>query len=272
MAKEIGSMAMTRLSNNAHFAFVKLTIEHANECEAVKTNAATALAALTTAYNAEDTAIKIATKNLLTDDITAYDKARDKVYIGYKSIVNGYTYMSGDLGTAAKTLQQHVKTYNINTAAQLDTEAAAVYNFIQDLQSNYAEQVKTLGLDAVVTAMKEANDKVLAILGSRDADNATKETGAVKAARAKTDAAMETFIKTVNALALINGDTDYATFIDTTNEQINRYKRNVLNQSISSSSTDNNGGSSSSDNGGSSDSGSSTGGDSSSNVDEGIDM
>ena len=52
-----------------------------------------------------------------------------------------------------------------------------------------------------------------------------------------TDKAYRALIQKVNALAVIEGDTAYAAFIDGMNSQIVRFKREALNQSASSTTT-----------------------------------
>lgn len=63
-------------------------------------------------------------------------------------------------------------------------------------------------------------------------------------------------VKMVNALALVEGEKDYAAFIDRTNTEIVRYKREVLGQASAPADTGGNqGGSSGGNTGGGSDGG-----------------
>ena len=60
----------------------------------------------------------------------------------------------------------------------------------------------------------------------------------MKAARAVTDEAYRLFVRMVNSLAMVEGDTAYASFIDEMNTQILRYKREVLGRKASGATAD----------------------------------
>src|SRR3712207_8566443 len=50
------------------------------------------------------------------------------------------------LAECALRLYDHIKLYSINTAMQIDKESARIQNFVQDLKSSMAEDVKKLNL------------------------------------------------------------------------------------------------------------------------------
>ena len=54
--------------------------------------------------------------------------------------------------------------------------------------------------------------------------DAARQVGIVKETRTAAEAAYRSLVDTVNALAMINGDTAYATFIDHVNAMIERQK------------------------------------------------
>lgn len=78
--------------------------------------------------------------------------------------------------------------------------------------------------------MKEANERVNRLLDQRGNEQLGTTVGALKASRKATDEACRMLVKMVNALALVEGEKDYAAFIDRTNTEIVRYKREVLGQ------------------------------------------
>ena len=61
--------------------------------------------------------------------------------------------------------------------------------------------------------------------------------GALKTSRKASDDAYRMLVKMVNALAMIEGEADYAAFIDYVNTEIVHYKREVLGQKATSSSS-----------------------------------
>ena len=281
--KEIYDINIQRMNNGAHFTFVSNILARAEADTAVKGKASELVSNFKVAVAAEDEALKISQKSLLTDDIAKADIDRDALYAGYKKAVEAFLAMPiADMAQAAKVLAQHIKDYKINTAGQLDKETGLLVNFISDLEDKYAAQVAKLGLTAFVTNLKEANERVRTLTLQRTNEKMGVTVGALKAARTASDDAYRALVKMVNALALVYGEKDYTAFIDYANTEITHYKREVLNQKSSAPSTSGSsavdsgssstpsGGGSSSGTGSSSSGGSTSGGSSSSDGDGGV--
>lgn len=273
--KEIYDINIQRMNNGAHFTFVSNILARAEADTAVKGKASELVSNFKAAVAAEDEALKISQKSLLTDDITKADSDRDALYAGYKKAVEGFLAMPiADMAQAAKILSQHIKDYKINTADQLDKEIGLLVNFISDLEDKYAAQVAKLGLTAFVTNLKEANERVRTLTLQRTNEKIGITVGALKTARTASDDAYRALAKMVNALALVFGEKDYTSFIDYVNTEITHYKREVLGQKASAPSTSgssavDSGSTPSGGNSGSSSSGGSSSGGSSSDGDDG---
>lgn len=254
--KEINDINIQRMNNGAHFTFVSNILTRAEADTTVKAKASELVSNFKAAVAAEDEALKISQKSLLTDDIAKADSDRDALYAGYKKAVEGFLAIPVEnMSQAAKVLSQHIKDYKINTADQLDKETGLLVNFISDLENKYSSQVSTLGLAAFVTNMKEANERVRTLTLQRTNEKMGVSVGALKTARTASDNAYRALVKMVNALALVFGEKDYAPFIDYVNTEITHYKREVIGQKSSAPSTS---GSSSADSGSSTPSGSSS--------------
>ena len=279
--KEIYDINIQRMNNGAHFTFVSNILARAEADTTVNGKASELVSNFKTAVSAEDEALKISQKSLLTDEIAQADSDRDALYAGYKKAVEGFLAMPiADMAQAAKVLAQHIKDYKINTAGQLDKETGLLVNFITDLEDKYSTQVAKLGLTAFVTNLKEANERVRMLTLQRTNEKMGVTVGALKAARSASDEAYRALVKMVNALALVFGEKDYTAFIDYVNTEVTHYKREVLGQKASApstsgssavdsgnTSTPSGGGSSSGS--GSSSGGSTSGGSSSSDGDDG---
>ena len=275
--KEIYDINIQRMNNGAHFTFVSNILARAEADAAVKEKASELVSNFKAAVTAEDEALKISQKSLLTDDIAKADNDRDALYAGYKKAVEAFLAMPiADMAQAAKVLAQHIKDYKINTAGQLDKETGLLVNFITDLEDKYSAQVAKLGLTAFVTNLKEANERVRMLTLQRTNEKMGVTVGALKAARTSSDDAYRALVKMVNALALVFGEKDYTAFIDYVNTEVTHYKREVIGQKAkapstsgssavdSGSSSTPSGGGSSSGTGSSSSGGSTSGGSSSS--------
>lgn len=236
--KEIYDINIQRMNNGAHFTFVSNILARAEADTTVKGKASELVSNLKAAVAAEDEALKISQKSLLTDEIAKADSDRDALYAGYKKAVEGFLAMPiADMAQAAKILSQHIKDYKINTAGQLDKETGLLVNFISDLEDKYAAQVAKLGLTAFVTNLKEANERVRTLTLQRTNEKIGITVGALKTARTASDDAYRALVKMVNALALVFGEKDYTAFIDYINTEITHYKREVLGQKASAPST-----------------------------------
>lgn len=281
--KEIYDINIQRMNNGAHFTFVSNILARAEADTAVKGKASELVSNFKAAVAAEDEALKISQKSLLTDEIAKADSDRDALYAGYKKAVEGFLAMPiADMAQAAKILSQHIKDYKINTADQLDKETGLLVNFISDLEDKYAAQVAKLGLTAFVTNLKEANERVRTLTLQRTNEKIGITVGALKTARTASDDAYRALVKMVNALALVFGEKDYTAFIDYVNTEITHYKREVLGQKASAPSTSGNSavdsgststpssGGSTSGTGSSSSGGSTSGGSSSSDGDDNV--
>lgn len=236
--KEIYDINIQRMNNGAHFTFVSNILARAEADTAVKGKAADQVNNLKAAVSAEDEALKISQKSLLTDEIAKADSDRDALYVGYKKAVEAFLAMPiADMAQAAKVLAQHIKDYKINPADQLDKETGLLVNFITDLEDKYSAQVTKLGLTAFVTNMKEANERVRTLTLQRTNEKMGVTVGALKAARTASDTAYRALVKMVNALALVLGEKDYTAFIDYVNTEVTHYKREVIGQKAKAPST-----------------------------------
>lgn len=229
--KQIENISLERMNNGAHFLFISNVLTRANADEKVKTTVKALLANLDAACKAEDEALKTSQKSLLTDDIVVADHLRDTLYRAYRKAVGSFKNFPAEaMAQAYRELWQHIKDYNIDPAAQLDKETGLLVNFIGDLEGKYATQVTTLGLTVFVTQLRAANQRVIDLTASRTDERIPVIVGSMKSARTASDAAYHEFVRMVNALALVQGEADYADFIDYLNTEIVHYKREVIGQ------------------------------------------
>ncbi len=232
--KEIGTISLERMNNGAHYMYLLLILEKAEADATLKTKVSGLTAALREAVTKEDECLKLSQKSLLSDKIQAADGQRDALYSGYKKGVDGYAdFPVAALAESAKVLAQHIKDYDIDPKMQLDKETGLLINFIADLEGKFAEHVTALALTPFVTNMKTANEAVRSLTASRTDERTVVEVGALKKARAASDTAYKNLVKMVNALAMVEGDANYAAFIDYVNTEIVHYKREVLGQTAS---------------------------------------
>lgn len=225
------------MNNGAHFLYIT-NMATRSMADVTVFNKCTALVqALQKAAADEDECLQLTQKSLLTDEIIEADSLRDRLYAGYRKSVKGFAdFPLPAHAQAAKVLLQHMKDYGIKTKMQLDRQTGLMINFIDDLGAKYADQIDLLS-KPFVEQLRAANEKVRSLTNERTDERAGRTLGALREARQASDKAYRDLVKRVNALALIEGDTDYAAFIDYVNAEIEHYKQEVLSKSKKPSAT-----------------------------------
>ena len=227
--KEINGIDLAHMKSGAHFLFITDTVGLATADAKVKTKVTAELTALQTALKAEDDALALSKANLLSGEIKTLDTERDKHYKALRKAIKFFlSHPDAELVKAAARLEQLLKDYNIDPAMQLDRETGLLLNLISDLETKSAADVTALALTPVVQAMKQANDKLREVTRARANDRAVQIVGQLKQAQHASNEAYRTLVQKVNALAVVEGEADYADFISKMNEQVKHYKQEVL--------------------------------------------
>lgn len=272
------------MRNGVHFLFVKSVLDRAKSDAKVMNKAAGLVAVLETAVAKEDECLTLSRKNFKSDDIKQADQDRDTLYTKFRAMVKSFLDIPmQEEAEAAKYLWQSIKDYNIDTKSNLQQETGLLLNLVADLQDPLATHVETLGLTRLVESLKQANDRVNDMLLQRTDDRSAQVLGALRTARFATDDAYDDLVEVIDALAILEGVADYASFINYVNTEITQYMRNAMSRKATSSQplpgTDSEtpgeggttGGSDSGTEGGDTGTGSDTGGESSGGSDSGSD-
>lgn len=222
-----------RMPNGTHYTFHQSTLKRTKNDTVLcgKSLLAPLIAGYEAAFLAEEEKFRLSQKSKFTDTLNELDEKRDNAYRGFKQIVGGYAKVpDAAMQTASKALNQLITDYKIDVDIQRDQESGLLSNFISDLEGKCAAHVQTLGIGLVAQVLKEANDQYIEIRDSRTEERMQKEKKALETARAATDEAYNKFIAMVNALAMVEGEAEYANFINFMNTLINEYKTEALNQ------------------------------------------
>ena len=227
--KQINSISLERMSNGSHFLFITDAVGLATADAKVKTKVTAELTALQTVLKAEDDALALSKANLLSKEIKAIDAERDKHYKALRKAIKFFlSHPDAEQVKAAQRLERLLKDYNIDPKMQLDRETGLLLNLISDLETKSAADVTALALTPVVQAMKQANDKLREVTRARANDRAVQIVGQLKQAQHASAEAYRALVQKVNALAVVEGEADYADFISKMNEQVKHYKQEVL--------------------------------------------
>lgn len=231
MAK-IPNFQKTKLRYGAHFAVMSaFDAKVAPLCEQ-EPLLSTWYAAFKAALTHLDTAVKIARASEYSKQIMTEDTKRDRLYSNGKMTAEMWSELGIEpQATAARAVLHEINIYKIDTKAQYDQQTGLMINFLQPFESAAMQtHLATLGLTAVFTQMKAANEEVrrlLALRGDERAENAAYD---LKSARQATDLAYENLVERINAIALINPTESWNTFIAQWSAEIARIKQQILNQ------------------------------------------
>lgn len=225
--KKIKTISLTSLRVEEDFGFQKLVLAETEtlpneETPSVQTAAVTAFE---TAFNAFDTALKASVTNPATATATDADTARDQSWRAANAYVKAMcSHPTADIATAAVEAKSLFDKYGDPTKLAQTEESGVLHNLLQDLEAFDSAKRTLLNLDVWIADLKLKEEAFLAAAAERTEADAARQVGIVKETRTAAESAYRSLVDTVNALAMINGDANYATFIDHVNAVIERQK------------------------------------------------
>ena len=248
---EINTFNLSHLKQDENFGFHNFALAELTKCNDSKIKEL--VNDYKVKYNVFDETMKVGGgENVLSYDVTRLDQIRDDTYRGLKRQndvgLNDFDPVIAEIARQVDIiLRRNGDPCNLPYLA----ENSAVTNLIQDLEEfdnqqveerpgelsnpasspldgvsldNVTNRLQMAGLDRWVERLKEANEKFITFFTNRNNQQATIIAGATKAARLETDAAYRAAVKRLNALAEVNGDTDYLEIINNLNNLIDRQK------------------------------------------------
>ena len=179
----------------------------------------------TTAVDAFDDALKASATNPATATATAADDARDAAWRGGNNYLTAMcAHPDAEIAAYAAEAKSLFDKYGDPTKLAQTEESGVLHNLLQDLEALDSSKRTALNLDVWITDLKTKENAFLAAAAQRTEADATRQVGIVKETRTAAETAYRSLVDTVNALAMINGDAEYATFIDHVNAMIERQK------------------------------------------------
>ena len=179
----------------------------------------------TTAVDAFDDALKASATNPATATATATDDARDASWRGSNNYLTAMcAHPDAEIAAYAAEAKSLYDKYGDPTKLAQTEESGVLHNLLQDLEALDSSKRTALNLDVWITDLKTKENAFLAAAAERTEADAARQVGIVKETRTAAEAAYRSLVETVNALAMINGEAAYATFIDHVNAMIERQK------------------------------------------------
>ena len=233
--KKIATLNLTRLRTEEDFGFLKLVLAETENLplETERPGGLSVLADTSSvlqtkvddfnaAFDAFDTALKASAVNPATATATDADEARDLSWRGINAYVKAMcAHPTADIAASATEAKSLFDKYGDPTKLAQTEESGVLHNLLQDLE---ALPIAEINFSVWVEDLKYKEEQFLAAAAERTEADAARQVGIVKETRTAAEAAYRSLVDTVNALAMINGDAEYATFIDHVNAMIERQK------------------------------------------------
>jgi hypothetical protein len=146
-------------------------------------------------------------KSFYTKELEAADRERDKIFRGFCSVVRGLQAQP-DVAKqmAAKHLYNLLKGYRKLVLNGNQTgESGAIYNLLQDLRGQYADDISLLELAYWVTAIDKAEQDFLTFRSERTEENVDKPKENLRLLRNQTDTLYNAILRALDTQLLADG-------------------------------------------------------------------
>jgi hypothetical protein len=179
-------------------------------------------------YNKEDQALEIIRKSALTDPIAEADLVRDTPYRGLVLLTEAYEHSSDETKVqAAKNIRVVIDHYGDFRTKSYNEETATIYNFLQDISIRCAADIAVLNAQPWIDDLAAANQAFDDLMNQRFDVAAAQEIINLRETRKEIDRVYAAITERIDASILLNGEADYADFVNKLNERIAYFKHTV---------------------------------------------
>lgn len=237
--KQIVSFNIARLRVEEDFGFLKLVVAETGNLTSdsdspseINVLAASVPATLTTSIDTFKSAVN-AFDNVLKDSATTpstaiaadADADRDNAWRAANNYLKGMAaYPAEEVRKTAIEVKTLFDKYGDPTALPQTEESGILHNLLQDLKAIDISKLSSIAFKAWLDNLESCEIAFLAAVSQRTEEEAARQVGIVKEKRQAADNAYRSLVELVNALAVVNGDEAYATFVDRVNVIINKQK------------------------------------------------
>jgi len=181
-------------------------------------------------YADADEAIEFIRKSATTEQIAQADTTRDRFITGlfsaYKSALDHYEQSMRDAAKKTSAIFDHYSKIN---RLGYEQQTGTIYNFIQDLNDKYPNEMNILNFKGWLDAIEDANKRFSELVDERYTEGAGKTYLRMVNVRVETDRCYRDMLDRLDALMLINGEEKYAPFVKELNTRTERFE-NLLAQ------------------------------------------
>lgn len=226
LAKQIGTVNKTKLSNAAH---KNMNVEIYDRI-LVATAEALKLENLAPGYkeciDRETECVNRITKSATTEQLVEQDQARDHTFQFITSMTISYTTCPDPaMQKAAKEIDAVLGSYPLVYNKSYTEETALIDGLLHDMEAPKLQAAaKTLHLDTFFTQLKNENNEYRTLDASRTDEYTSRMRTDTTKARKATDETLDLIVQRINALAVLEPTDAINSFIDTVNQIYRKYK------------------------------------------------
>jgi hypothetical protein len=216
------------LRNEAHFRFFSAFIALFVEFPFVGEKVSALLERLRVLFAREDDVVDLIRKSDYTAKIAAADQRLDKAVVGFGDTIRGaIRHFNDNVADAAISLNNLLRGFGTIISKTYNEEIAAVTNLLQELETpKYASSVALIsGLDGWITEIRAACNECITLLDARTSETANRPNERMVNIRREIEPVYFDVIARIEALILVEGETEYSDFVNKLNALIDEFNK-----------------------------------------------
>ncbi len=177
------------------------------------------------AYEKFDEALKDETQVPAAALVSKADELRDEASRKLRNYAKTMTeHPNAATAAIAQEVVDILDKYDDPTTLPQTEESGVIHNILQDITKLSSEKRETIHIDEWSGHLQNMMDNYDKAVKQRAAEESGRVLGIVKQTRQATDEAYRSLVSGINAFTEIEGDADYASFIDALNSHIEHLK------------------------------------------------
>ena len=225
---ETETIRFSELWNEEAFQFITEVMRLIEQHTVVKTKIDTEYQTFIKLRREMDDLLEVIRKSYITEEIVAADTERDNTYNTFRAIVKAsVSHFDETRKKAACKLRIVFEHFGDLAKEGYNQETASLYNFIQELNTKYANELTQLRMQEWVTKLDVDNKAFEALLSSRDKEISMLPKASMPELRYQIYESYKKMIAFVQASFLITSEAALIPFLNELNTIVTRYNNVV---------------------------------------------
>jgi hypothetical protein len=220
---KIKKLDYEKLRNEEHFQFHTDLVKLIENETPAKLKVVNQFVAYRSLYDDENTALNVILKSGHTKEMAETDVLRDERLRGFRLAASSFTtHFLESKRKAADRILIVLDKYNGIELKPYDQETASVNQLLAELTGTLAADIAFLGLSDWPIEIKTTNDAFADLMTSRFTEGASKTDLQMKVVRTAIDKVCRTILDRIDAVILLDEETDFSSFVNELNARIDR--------------------------------------------------